>query len=74
MAFLDDVAERIAVATFEQAQATDDPDLVEEVAKLIGTSSPTLEETYNTCIRYLRAEARAKEFMRRRVGVVDESG
>jgi len=74
MAFLDDVAERIAVATFEQAQATDDPGLVEEVGRLIGTSSPTLEETYNTCIRYLRAEARAMEFIRKRVGVIDEGG
>jgi hypothetical protein len=74
MAFIDTVAERLAVAAFEQAQATDDPDLVEDVSKLIGTTSPTLQEVYETCIRYLRAEARAMEFIQKRVGVVDDGG
>jgi hypothetical protein len=72
MAFIDTVAERLAVAAFEQAQATNDPDLVDEVSKMIGTSSPTMQEVYDTCIRYLRAEARAMEFMQKRVGVVDD--
>jgi len=72
MAFIDTVAERIAVATFEQAQATNDPELIEEVSKLLGTTSPTLQEVYNTSIRYLRAEARVQEFMQKRVGVVDD--
>ncbi|NBC97319.1 MAG: hypothetical protein GVY27_13315 [Deinococcus-Thermus bacterium] len=68
MAFIDTVGERLAVAAFEQAQATDDPDLVDEVSRTIGVSSPTLQEVYDTCIRYLRAEARAQEFMQRKYG------
>jgi hypothetical protein len=68
MAFIDEVGERIAVAAFEQAQRTDDPELVDEVSKVIGASSPTLQEVYNTAIRYLRAEARVHEFMKARRG------
>ena len=74
MAFLDTVAERIAVSTFERAQATGDADLVDDVSKLIGQSSPTLQEAYNTCIRYLRAEARVTEFVEQRASVVDDGG
>ena len=72
MAFLDTVAERMAVATFERAQASGDPDLVDDVSKMIGQSSPTLQEAYNTCIRYLRAEARVMQFIDQRVDVVDD--
>ncbi|MEL6203950.1 MAG: hypothetical protein AAFR47_01375 [Pseudomonadota bacterium] len=61
MQFIEKVAERLAVETFEQAQAIGDQDLVEHVGKSIGASSTTLEEAYFTCIRYLRAEARAIE-------------
>ncbi len=63
MAFLDTVAERIAVQAFEMAEALDKPDLVEQVSRTIGESSPTLQEAYNTAIRYLRAEARAKALL-----------
>lgn len=69
MAFLDKVAERLAVDTFELATELGEPDLVDEVGKVIGASSTTLEEAYNTCIRYLRAEARARETLKKRTGV-----
>jgi hypothetical protein len=68
MAFIDTVAERLAVDAFEQAQATNDPELVDAVSKLLGTTSPTLQEVYDTAIRYLRAEARAREMMQERLG------
>jgi hypothetical protein len=64
MAFLETVAERIAVESFEMAEALGQPDLVEEVSRTIGELSPTLQEAYNTAIRYLRAEARAKALLR----------
>lgn len=68
MAFIDTVAERLAADAFEQAQTTNDPDLVDAVSKLLGTSSPSLQEAYDTAIRYLRAEARAREMMQERLG------
>ena len=68
MAFLDTVAERIATETFEQAEALGDPDLIEQVSRTIGELSPTLQEAYNTAIRYLRAEARAKALLKSRLG------
>ena len=64
MAFLETVAERIAVESFEMAEALGEPELVEEVSRTIGELSPTLQEAYNTAIRYLRAEARAKAVLK----------
>lgn len=74
MAFIDTVGERLAVAAFEQARATGDDDLIDEVSRTIGVSSPTLQEVFDTCIRYLRAEERAQRFMQTRLGVVEDDG
>jgi len=68
MAFLDIVAERLAIETFEQAEALGDPDLIEQVSKTLGETSPTLQEGFNTAIRYLRAEARAEAVIQSRLG------
>jgi hypothetical protein len=68
MAFIDTVAERLATETFEQAEALGDPDLIERVSKTLGETSPSLEEAFNTAIRYLRAEARAKAVIQSRLG------
>lgn len=67
MAFLDTVAERLAIETFEQAEALDDPELIDQVSKTLGETSPTLQEGFNTAIRYLRAEARARAVIQARL-------
>jgi len=59
---------RLFVETFEQAEALGDPDLIEQVSKTLGETSPTLQEGFNTAIRYLRAEARAKAVIQSRLG------
>lgn len=63
MAFVDTVAERLAEETFSKAEALGKPELVEQVGRTLGESSPTLQEAFNTAIRYLRAEARAKAML-----------
>ncbi len=63
MAFVDTVAERLAEETFETAEELGQPELVEQVGRTLGESSPTLQEAFNTAIRYLRAEARAKAML-----------
>ncbi|MEM0935272.1 MAG: hypothetical protein AAF646_18415 [Pseudomonadota bacterium] len=68
MAFLDTVAERLAAEAFAKAEEIGDPDLVDQVSRMVGESSPTLQEAYNTAIRYLRAEARAKAFLQSKTG------
>ncbi|MEM1431725.1 MAG: hypothetical protein AAGG09_19890 [Pseudomonadota bacterium] len=71
MAFVDTIAERVATETFETAEALGQPDLVDEVSRTIGELSPTMQEAYNTAIRYLRAEARAKAILQARAARTD---
>lgn len=63
MALIDDIAESLARDAYALAQELDDDHLVDDVAKSIGSSSPTLEEAYLTAIRYLRAETRARALL-----------
>ncbi|MEM9248914.1 MAG: hypothetical protein AAGB05_09490 [Pseudomonadota bacterium] len=68
MAFVDTVAERLAQETFDRAEELGTPDLIEQVSRTLGESSPTLQEGFNTAIRYLRAEARAKALLAQQGG------
>ncbi len=59
------VADELASAVLELSEAANDPDLVEEIKKVVGTSSTTLEEAYMTAVRVRRAEKRAYELLAR---------
>lgn len=63
MDYLTEIAEKLARDALEQARACNDPDLVEDVAKSIGASSTTLQEAYQTAVRVLRAEQRARDLL-----------
>jgi len=63
MAFVDEIAERLARDAFAQAAETGDASLVDDLSHLLGTTSPSLQEAYDAAIRYLRAEARARDFL-----------
>ena len=60
---LETLAENLAKDAMEQAAATGDEDLVDAIAKNLADTSTTFQETYLTCIRYLRAEARARAML-----------
>ena len=60
MALLDELAEGLARDAFALARKTGDESVISEVEKTLGTTSPTMQETYNTAIRLLRAEARGR--------------
>ena len=66
MALLDDIAVKLAQDTFAQARATGDEALIDDVSKSLGATSNTLQEAYLTAIRYLRAEARARDVLVKR--------
>ncbi|MAM60554.1 hypothetical protein [Maritimibacter sp. UBA3975] len=63
MQLIDDVADRVAIEVLKLVDETGNLDIVEDVKKVIGTSSQTLEEAYMTAIRVRRAEARAMELI-----------
>ena len=68
MSLQDDVADRLAIKVLEIVDETGDEDVIEEVKKVIGTSSTTLEEAYMTAVRVRRAEARALALLARKRG------
>ncbi|MBV7409807.1 hypothetical protein [Maritimibacter sp. DP1N21-5] len=63
MQLIDDVADRVAIEVLKLVDETGNVDLIDEVKKVIGTSSQTLEEAYMTAVRVRRAEMRALELI-----------
>ena len=63
MQLIDDVADRVAIEVLKLVDDTGNVDLIDEVKKVIGTSSQTLEEAYMTAVRVRRAEKRAMELI-----------
>jgi chromosomal replication initiation ATPase DnaA len=66
MSLLQELAQSLARDTFRQAAEAQDPTLIDDVAEAIGASSTTLQEEYLTAIRFLRAEARARQLLAQR--------
>ncbi|MEJ1998894.1 MAG: hypothetical protein P8X76_12295 [Maritimibacter sp.] len=60
------VADELAQEVLKLAAESGDEDIVDEVKKIIGTSSTTLEEAYMTAVRVRRAETRALELIARK--------
>lgn len=60
------VADELAQEVLKLEEETGDSDIVDEVKKVIGTSSTTLEEAYMTAVRVRRAETRALELIARK--------
>jgi hypothetical protein len=62
-AILEKIADDLALTALRLEEELNDLDVVERIAKHIGTSSPTVEEAFRTAIRMRRAEASARSFM-----------
>ena len=60
MALLNELAEGLAKDALDLAARLGDDDVVDEISKLIGSTSTTLEEEFLTAIRLMRAERRAR--------------
>ncbi len=63
MGILEEIADGLAKEALALERELDDLDVVDKVAKQIGTSSPTTEEAFKTAIRMRRAEQNAQRFM-----------
>ena len=67
MGVVDDLADALADDTMKAQNKLDDPYLFEEVAKVLGAASTTLEEAYLTSMRVRIAEKRGRLFLEKRV-------
>jgi hypothetical protein len=63
MSLLENLAGELARDALALARAKNDEGLVDEVSKVLGDTSATLQEAYLTAIRVYRAEFRAREFL-----------
>lgn len=61
--FIQDLADNLARDVLEGSKELGDAYFYEQVAKVIGASSPTLQEAFMTSIRIRLAERRGREFL-----------
>jgi hypothetical protein len=62
-AILEKIADDLALTALRLEEDLNDLTVVEQIAKQIGTASPTVEEAFRTAVRMRRAEAGALKFM-----------
>ena len=63
MALIDELADALAFDTMEAMKELDDDRFFMEIGKVLGTSSPSLQEAFLTSIRLRMAEARGRSFL-----------
>lgn len=67
MSIVDEMADKLAADTMRAQDKLGEDYLYEEVAKVLGAASTTLEEAYLTSMRVRIAERRARKFFEKRV-------
>lgn len=63
MGLTEDIADELALQALEIMEKTGDDQLSVTIAKVIGSSSTTMEEAFLTAVRVRRAEKRARELL-----------
>ncbi|KUF11450.1 hypothetical protein [Pseudoponticoccus marisrubri] len=63
MSVVDDLADKLARDTIKAMDALGDENLPEQVAKVLGASSPSSEEIFRAAVRIRLAERRARNFL-----------
>ncbi len=67
------VANELALEVLQLVRDTGDEDIVDEVKKVIGAVSTTLEEAYMTAVRVRRAETRALDLIAKKRAALAKS-
>ena len=65
--FIQELADNLARDVLETSREMGDAFFYEQIAKVIGESSPTLQDAFMTSIRIRLADKRARDFMARAV-------
>jgi len=63
MSVVEDLADALAKDTIKAMDALGDENLPEQVAKVLGASSPSSEEIFRAAVRIRLAERRARQFL-----------
>ncbi|MDG1280143.1 MAG: hypothetical protein P8O10_02455 [Pseudorhodobacter sp.] len=63
MAVVDQLADELAKTVLEAMDRLDDDRFFEKVSRVVGSTSPTLEEAFLTSIRIRLADKRARAFV-----------
>lgn len=63
MSLVEDLGDALAQTSLEAMEQIDDDRFYEKVSRVIGASSPTLQEAYLTAVRVRLAERRGREFV-----------
>ncbi len=71
MGLLEDLADKLAQDTLDEMERLGNDRLYMDVAKALGTSSPTMQETFLTSIRIRLAEARGRIFLQTAVAALE---
>jgi hypothetical protein len=67
MGITEDLADALARDVIAAAEELGDDQLIAEVSRVIGASSPTTQEAFMTAVRVRLAEARARAFLAARI-------
>jgi hypothetical protein len=67
MSFIDELGDALARDTLAAIAETGDASLVNEVSKVLGAASQTMQEAFMTSIRVRTAEGKAREFLASRL-------
>ncbi len=65
MGVVEDLGDRLAQSTLEAMDEIDDDRFYEKVSRVVGASSPTLQEAFMTSIRIRLAARRGEDFVAR---------
>ncbi|MGO4854886.1 hypothetical protein [Phaeovulum sp. W22_SRMD_FR3] len=67
MSFIDELGDALARDTLAAVAETGDASLVNEVSKVLGAASQTMQEAFMTSIRVRMAEVKAREYLAARL-------
>jgi hypothetical protein len=74
MAVVDDLADALAKTVLEAMDSLDDDRFFEKVSKVVGSTSPTLEEAFLTSVRIRLADKRARAFVAKALETAKKPG
>ena len=72
MSITEDLADKLAIDVIAAMETLGDDRLPDEVAAVIGATSPTTEEAFRTAVRVRIAEQRARRFLAEKLGTSAE--
>lgn len=74
MGVIEDLADALAADTLAAADEFDDPNLVDEVAKVILSQSQTLQEAFMTAVRVRKSERAGRKFLKDKIAGYQSAG